>query len=112
MYNSIRGSELLHPDPECLHAWGIHSLSGQPDSVPHQSYNKKLLPYICSKSSLFQFEAISPCLITTDSDGEPGASSPEVLKVGLDGALGSLSWWWQPAHSRGWGWMGFKSPPT
>ena len=27
-----------------------------------------------------------------------GVPSLEVLKAGLDGALGSLSWWGQPAH--------------
>jgi len=31
-----------------------------------------------------------------------GAPSVEVLKARLDGALGSLSWWGQPAHGRGW----------
>ena len=31
-----------------------------------------------------------------------GAPSLEVLMVGLDGALGSLSWWGQLAHSRSW----------
>jgi len=30
-----------------------------------------------------------------------GASSLEVPKARLDGALGSLCWWGQPAHSRG-----------
>jgi len=36
---------------------------------------------------------------------------PGGLKARLDGALGSLSWWGQPAHGRGWNWMGFKVPP-
>ena len=37
-----------------------------------------------------------------------GAPYLEVLEAGLDGALGSLSWWGQPAHGRGWGWVGFE----
>ena len=32
-----------------------------------------------------------------------GAPSLELLKARLDGAMGSLSWWGQPAHGRGWG---------
>jgi len=30
-----------------------------------------------------------------------GAPSLELLKTRVDGALGSLSCWWQPAHVRG-----------
>ena len=33
----------------------------------------------------------------------------EVLKA-VDEALGGLIWWGQPAHSNGWGWMGFEDP--
>jgi len=32
-----------------------------------------------------------------------GASSLEVLKARLDGAMGSLSWWGQQSHGRGLG---------
>lgn len=32
----------------------------------------------------------------------------EVLKTRLDGALGSLSWWGQPVHGRGWNSVGFE----
>ena len=35
---------------------------------------------------------------------------PGGAEAGLDGALGSLSWWGQPVHCRGWGWVGFKLP--
>jgi len=39
-----------------------------------------------------------------------GAPSLQVLKARLDGALGSLSCWGQPALGGGWNWMGFKVP--
>ena len=52
-------------DSECLQEKGIHHLSGQPATVPHHPYCTKFLPYIQSKSPLFQFETISPSPITT-----------------------------------------------
>ena len=56
---------LVQPDLECLQRWGINHISGQPFPVPHQPHCKELLPYIQTKSPLFQFEIISPCSITT-----------------------------------------------
>jgi len=39
------------------------------------------------------------------------APSLEVLRAGLDGALGSLSWKGTALPMAGdWGWMGFKAP--
>jgi len=42
-----------------------------------------------------------------------GAPSLQVLKARLDGALGSLSWWWQPCPRQGvgTGWA-LRSLPT
>ena len=57
---------LVQPPPENLQRWGIHYICGQPVPVPHHSYCKSLLPYIYTKSPLFNFETISPCPITTD----------------------------------------------
>jgi len=38
-----------------------------------------------------------------------GAPSPEVFKAGLDGALGSLSWWLAALPMAGnWDWVIFK----
>jgi len=39
-----------------------------------------------------------------------GTPSLEVLKARWDEALGSLSWWGQPAHGRGWDSVGCKFP--
>ena len=58
---------LIQPDLESLTGQSIHHHSGQPVPVAHHPYCKKLLPYIQSKSPLFQFETISPCPIMTES---------------------------------------------
>ena len=39
-----------------------------------------------------------------------GAPFLEVLKTRLDGALGSLSWWWQPCPQQELGMVGFAVP--
>ena len=39
-----------------------------------------------------------------------GAPSPEALKAGLDGALGSLSCWVALPTAGGWDWVGFEVP--
>jgi len=59
---------------------------------------------------MFSFENIflvQFCSFETDIfDSEAvGAPSLEVPKARLDGALCSLVWWGQPAHSQGWKWM-------
>jgi len=41
----------------------MHSFSGQPVPVPHHPQSKEFLPYISSKSTFFQLEAIIPYLV-------------------------------------------------
>lgn len=57
---------LVQPDLECLQEWGIHYISRQSVPLPHYPHLKILFRYIQPKSTLFTFEIISPCLITTD----------------------------------------------
>ena len=56
----------IQPDLECLQGWDFYLSPGQPVPVSHNPYCKKLLPYIQSKSPLFQFETTSPCPATRD----------------------------------------------
>ena len=65
-YSSIRCAE-PHPAWAWVHPREGH-LSGQPVPVPPHPYidHKKILPYIRSKSLLFQYETISPHPVTTD----------------------------------------------
>ncbi|KFR07640.1 Hydroxymethylglutaryl-CoA synthase, cytoplasmic, partial [Nipponia nippon] len=44
----------------CLASLLAH-FSGQPVPVPHHPHSKEFLPYIQSKSTLFQFKTINPC---------------------------------------------------
>jgi len=46
IYSSVRCSEPIQPDLECLQGWSIHHLSGQPVSVPHHSYHEELLFFL------------------------------------------------------------------
>ena len=55
----------IQPGLEHFQGGGSHSFSGQPVPVPHHPHGEEFLPYIESKSSLFQFKAITPCSITT-----------------------------------------------
>ena len=41
------------PGLEYLQEWGIHNLSGQPVTAPHNPFSEALLPDISFKSSLF-----------------------------------------------------------
>ena len=61
----------IQPNLECLQRQGIHSLSGQLMPLPHHPYCKKIVPYIHSKSPLFQFEIISACPIPVDPANIP-----------------------------------------
>jgi len=56
----------VQPDLESFQGWGIYALSGQPVPVCHHLHCKKFLLYtylLQSESTLFQFEAITPCPI-------------------------------------------------
>ena len=52
----------IQPDIECLQAWGIYHLSGQPVPVSHHPYHKKtsLYPVSPQKTSLYP---VSPLLV-------------------------------------------------
>ena len=86
----------------------IHLLTGQPLLVSHHPYSKKkkkLLPYTQSKSQLFQFKTISPCLITTDSAEESVpiflTTSLYILKVRYQvSPEPPIFWAEQPQHSQ------------
>jgi len=56
---------LVQPGLEDCQGGGSHSFSGQPVPGPHHPQSKEFLPYIQSKSPLFQFKAITPCPIST-----------------------------------------------
>ena len=55
----------IQPGLECFQGGGIHSLLGQPVPVSHHPHSNALLPNIQSKSTLFQFQAISPRPVAT-----------------------------------------------
>jgi len=44
----------------------IHNFSGKPVSLPHHPHSEEFLPYIQFTSTLFQFQIIAPCPVTTD----------------------------------------------
>jgi len=51
-----------HPAwPWTLPGRGQPQLSGQPVPVPQHPHDEEFLPYIWTKSPLFQFKAITPC---------------------------------------------------
>jgi len=54
-------SEPIQPDLECAQEQGIYLLFGQPVPVLQYPYHKKKLPYIQSKSPLFQLETTVLC---------------------------------------------------
>ncbi|KAK4807192.1 hypothetical protein QYF61_024312 [Mycteria americana] len=56
---------LIQPDLEHFQGWGIHNFSGQPVPVSHHPHRKAFLPYVQSKSTLFQFKSVAPCPVTT-----------------------------------------------
>ena len=47
---------LMEPDLEDCQWWGIQKFSGQPVPVSHHLHSKKFLPYVQSKSTLFQIK--------------------------------------------------------
>ena len=65
----------VQPDFECLQGWGIDHLSGQPVPVLHHPHCKKFLPYVQSKSTLFEFKTATPCPIATG----PGDCSSQIF---------------------------------
>ena len=82
---------LIQPHLESLqgHSPGTHHISGQPVPVPHHPHCKRLFPYVQSKSTLFELEAISPCSITTNPAKESVPFFP-VEVVYIVYALGCL----------------------
>ena len=52
---------------KCFQGGSIHSIAGQPVPVSHHSHSNEFLPDILSKSTLFQFTAISPHPISTSA---------------------------------------------
>ena len=50
----------IQPGLEHCQGGGSHSFSGQPVPVPHHPHSKEFLLYISSKSTVFQFKAITP----------------------------------------------------
>ncbi|KAK4811770.1 LOW QUALITY PROTEIN: hypothetical protein QYF61_005338 [Mycteria americana] len=59
---------LIQPGLEPFQGGGIHNCSGQPVPVPHNTHSKEFLPNIESKSTLFQFNTVTPRPITTLPD--------------------------------------------
>ena len=55
----------IHPGLEYSQGAGIHNFGGQPVLVSHHPHIKEFLPNIKSKSTLFQFETVSPCPVAT-----------------------------------------------
>ena len=53
----------VEPVFEHFQQWGIPSFSGQPFPVPHHLHHHKILPFVQSTSTLFQFKTVAPCPI-------------------------------------------------
>jgi len=56
---------LVQPSPECFQGWGIYHLSGQPVPVFHHPHSEEFLPYVQSKSTLFQSKTATPYPVST-----------------------------------------------
>jgi len=55
----------LQPGLEHFQGGGSHSFSGQPVPVPHHPHSEEFPSYIYSKSTVFQFKAMTPCPLPT-----------------------------------------------
>ena len=71
---------LIQPHLEGLQRWFINDITRQPIPVPlcPHSKKKKKIPYIQPKSTHFEFEAISLCLIITGPAKESVSFFPVV----------------------------------
>jgi len=68
---------LVQLDLEHFQGWDTHNFSGKPVPVSCHPHCRKCLPYVQSKSTLFQFKTITPCLIPRD----PGKKSLSVFLI-------------------------------
>ena len=57
----------IQPDLEHFQGWSIHNFSGQPLPLSRHPHHEKFLPYVQSKSTLFQLKTVAPCSVTTGS---------------------------------------------
>ena len=74
---------LIQSGLECVQGWDIQHISKQPVPVLHHPHSKRPFPFIQPKSTLFKFETISPCPITTDQSVCPllSCNSPSDTEI-------------------------------
>ena len=73
----------VQPGLECFQGQDFHHISGQPVPVTHHLHCRRLFPSIQPVATLFQFETISPCPITT----EPAKESVSFFLIFLPNLL-------------------------
>ncbi|KAK4818789.1 hypothetical protein QYF61_019135 [Mycteria americana] len=71
----------IQPGLEHFQGGGIHNFSEQSVPVAYHPHCKKFLPYVQSKSTLFQFQTIAPCPITTGLGHNKVSLKPSLLQA-------------------------------